>query len=291
MTKTLTEARSWSRRLASTATVLAFGAIVSFPASPARAEPAEPRASARAHFSLGVELASAGSYEAALAEFTEAYRIFPHFSVLYNIGQAELALDRPTLAVESWRRYLSEGGEQIEPARRAEVRESIARELERSAPATAPSKEEPVGVAPAVPSSDEPAARAEPAPSPPRRAAAAPAPAHGAPGRPQRTVAYVLGAAGIVLASAALAHYAWNRGRFEDWQDEYSAYHRDPRPERRSSANALAVSVENASRITAGLAIGAGVALGTGTVLLLSSQSGAPTSGKQEVWLGVRAAF
>jgi hypothetical protein len=57
--------------------------------------------------------------------------------VLYNIGQAELALDRPQLAIETLRRYLAEGGEQIDPARRAEVVSTITTELERLGPVEA----------------------------------------------------------------------------------------------------------------------------------------------------------
>jgi len=101
-----------------------------------------------------------------------------------------------------------------------------------------------------------------------------------------------LGAARVVLASAALAHYAWNRGLYEDWQESYDAYHPVPRPARRSTANALAESVDRASRVTVALAIGAGVTLGAGTVLFFSSST---TSGARaasdERWIGVRGSF
>jgi len=94
----------------------------------------------------------------------------------------------------------------------------------------------------------------------------------------QKTLAYVVGAAGIALSGAAAAHFFWNRARYQDWQSRYSAYYDDPTDQNRESANSLAQSVSNASAVTVGLAIGAGVALGTGTVLLLTSSSGSVTA-------------
>ena len=107
-----------SRRLASGCLALALCAAALTPARQAQGDQTQERALARGHFNRGVELAKAGSYEPALAEFERAYQISPHFSVLYNIGQAELALERPRPAGETLRRYLLEGGEQIDPARR-----------------------------------------------------------------------------------------------------------------------------------------------------------------------------
>lgn len=293
MTRTRTDSKRGSRGLCGCLTLALCVATINF-SGPARADQTEDRALARSHFNRGVELAKAGSYEVALTEFQRAYQISPHFSVLYNIGQAELALERPELAVETLRRYLAEGGERIEPARRAEVTSTIATELERlgardaasaTVPAAAPSEEAaPAQVADAAP----PAERSQRAP-----VSNAPAtPADDARGDAKRPLAYVLGATGIVLASAAVAHYAWNRGRFEDWQESYDAYHGDPRPARRSTANELAESVDRASRVTAALAIGAGVALGTGTVLFFSSSATSPAhAGSDEHWLGVRGTF
>jgi tetratricopeptide (TPR) repeat protein len=298
MTRIRTESK---RGLVVACVVLALSGAVMTAASHARAEPADERALARGHFDRGVALAKAGSYEAALLEFQQAYRIAPHFSVLYNIGQAELALDRPGAAVETFRRYLAEGQDQIEPARRAEVVSTIASELERMGPREEPNEApeaEPGEVAAerAAPS-PPPAHDAAPAPSPPARRDTLPspplAPAEQAQGNGQRTLAYVLGGAGIVLASAALAHYAWNRGRFEEWQTAHEAYYADPRPPRRDAANELADSIDRASRVTVALAIGAGVTLGTGTVLFFGSRSTASSSraGNDETWIGVRGAF
>jgi len=81
---------------------------------------------ARLHYARGLELAGQSDYQAALREFTEAYRVSPHYAVLYNIGQADIALGRPQDAVESLSRYLREGQEQVPPARRLEVQGLIA---------------------------------------------------------------------------------------------------------------------------------------------------------------------
>jgi tetratricopeptide (TPR) repeat protein len=294
MTRTRTDSKRRSRGLASGCLVLALYSATITAAGHARADQSEERALARSHFNRGVEFAKAGSYESALAEFEQAYRISPHFSALYNIGQAELALDRPQLAIETLRRYLAEGGERIEPARRAEVGSTIATELERLGPVEAANETE-RAAAPSEEARPAPVVATAPSAERPRRtpvSSAPPTPADDSRGDAKRPLAYVLGATGIVLASAALAHYAWNRGRYEDWQESYAAYHTDPRPARRSAANELAESVDRASRVTVALAIGAGVTLGAGAVLFFSSSTMSPAhAGSDERWIGVRGTF
>ena len=81
----------------------------------------EARDAAGAHYARGLELARNGSYEAALQEFDAAYAISPQFSVLYNIGQAQIALDHPSQAIELFARYLFEGKDRIPEARRQSV--------------------------------------------------------------------------------------------------------------------------------------------------------------------------
>ena len=73
----------------------------------------EARDAAGAHYVHGIELARNGAYEAALQEFNAAYAISPQFSVLYNIGQAQMALDHPSQAIEVFARYLSDGKDRI----------------------------------------------------------------------------------------------------------------------------------------------------------------------------------
>jgi tetratricopeptide (TPR) repeat protein len=86
----------------------------------------EARDAAGAHYARGLELAKNGSYEAALQEFNAAYALSPQFSVLYNIGQAQIALEHPSQAIELLARYLSEGKERIPEARRQQVQALMA---------------------------------------------------------------------------------------------------------------------------------------------------------------------
>ena len=65
-------------------------------------------------------------YEGALREFNEAYAISPQFAVLYNIGQAHIALGHTAEAIEALTRYLRDGGDRIAPERRAQVERQIA---------------------------------------------------------------------------------------------------------------------------------------------------------------------
>ena len=94
-------------------------------APPAHAEE-EPWRAARAHYEHGVELANKGNYKAALEEFNAAYTASPHFAVLYNIGQAEVALGRPRKAIDTLSRYLRDGKEDVPAPRRQQVQAQIA---------------------------------------------------------------------------------------------------------------------------------------------------------------------
>jgi hypothetical protein len=87
----------------------------------ARAEAEEPWRAARAHYEHGVALANAGDYKDALDEFNAAYAASPHFAVLYNIAQAELALGRPLAAIDALEKYLRDGKGDVPAARQAQV--------------------------------------------------------------------------------------------------------------------------------------------------------------------------
>lgn len=82
--------------------------------------------SARTHFNDGVAHAARGDVAVALQEFEAAYALKPHYSVLYNIGQAHAALGHPKEAIEAFERHLLEGGNRISQGRRDQVRELIA---------------------------------------------------------------------------------------------------------------------------------------------------------------------
>ncbi len=85
----------------------------------------EAREAARAYFAKGLERAGRSDYEAALREFNEAYALSPHFAVLYNIGQSQIALGRPLEAVETLSKYLRDGQEQVPSDRRLQVEAQV----------------------------------------------------------------------------------------------------------------------------------------------------------------------
>lgn len=85
---------------------------------------------AHVRFQAGLSWAQAGKLDRALADFKAAYQAQPHFSVLYNIAQAESALGHPQAALVAFEQYLAEGGDQVGEVRRAEVTRLI--ELNRS---------------------------------------------------------------------------------------------------------------------------------------------------------------
>lgn len=91
--------------------------------SAARAEEARSVAKSEAsrHFQDAVKSVARGDLVAAVGEFEAAYASSPHFSVLYNIGQARWNLGQPVEAAEAFERYLGEGGEQLSASRRHEV--------------------------------------------------------------------------------------------------------------------------------------------------------------------------
>lgn len=102
------------------------GAVeVSTPAEPP-VDPAVREAGER--FDRGVAFYDEGDFGAALAEFLRAYELTGHWGVLYNLGQVSAALSRHVDAVRFFEDYLEGGGEEIDPARRAEVEERL-REL------------------------------------------------------------------------------------------------------------------------------------------------------------------
>jgi tetratricopeptide (TPR) repeat protein len=84
-----------------------------------------PREVAAAHYARGMELATQGLYEAALEQFNDAYAASPNFAVLYNVGEAQMALGRPLEAIEALTKYLREGADQVPLSRREQVQAQI----------------------------------------------------------------------------------------------------------------------------------------------------------------------
>ena len=102
------------------------------------------RTDAEAHFAAGVALYKQGEHVAALAEFRAAYATRPSYRVLYNIAQLEAKTGDAASALSTYRRYVLEGGAEIDVQRRIEV----AHEIERLASLVA--SDTPVAPAPAT---------------------------------------------------------------------------------------------------------------------------------------------
>jgi len=87
--------------------------------------------SAREHFAQGVEQAEHGDFESAAANFEQAYRLSPHYAVLYNLGQAYAALGKSIDALRAFEKYLENGGQKLSPERQTEVRQLISQNQKR----------------------------------------------------------------------------------------------------------------------------------------------------------------
>ena len=123
----------------STAAAAIFGLLclparVALGADPAPA-PGEPKTAAdveraREHFNQGLKLYRDGDFGAALVQFERAYAVKPNYKVLYNIAQTCFQLRDYVEARNAMRRYLSDGGAEIDADRVAQATQDLA-ELER----------------------------------------------------------------------------------------------------------------------------------------------------------------
>jgi hypothetical protein len=83
------------------------------------------------HFALGNDYYQEGKYASALAEYDQAYEASMdekgkrNWKILYNRGQCLVMLGREPEAIDSFQRYLDEGGDQVEAARRTQVEADI----------------------------------------------------------------------------------------------------------------------------------------------------------------------
>lgn len=80
-------------------------------------------------FERGVGLYQAGAFEGALIEFDAAYKASGNYRILFNIALCKMEGRDPVGALTAFRRYLAEGGDRIDAARRATV-EAFVKKLE-----------------------------------------------------------------------------------------------------------------------------------------------------------------
>ena len=84
---------------------------------------------ARAHFTAGVNLLQdpdGARYEEAYREFKAAYTASPSWKILGNLGISAMKLERDGEAIEAYKKYLAEGGKQIEADERAQFQRDLA---------------------------------------------------------------------------------------------------------------------------------------------------------------------
>jgi tetratricopeptide (TPR) repeat protein len=104
-------------------TIASLAVLLSIGADAAAEESVE----ARDLFNEAVVHFDAGRFEDAVTAFRGAYKMQPSWKLLYNIGQCEAALKHYGLAIDSFERYLSEGGDEVQIERRDEVLEELER--------------------------------------------------------------------------------------------------------------------------------------------------------------------
>jgi len=95
-------------------------------AEPATQQTAPDLEKARTHFLQGVQFYNAGDFKLSLIEFRRSYEISSNYRILYNIGQVNQQLGNYTNALSALERYLREGGNEVDEARRAEVVANVA---------------------------------------------------------------------------------------------------------------------------------------------------------------------
>jgi hypothetical protein len=210
-------------------------------------------ASAAAFFAEGLALARNHRYDEARQAFLAAYRAHPHYSVLYNVAQAELRLGNIASAIGYLERFLHEGADAPSAELRAEVVRSLAELRARSpvpiAPSAAADEESVSQHRSALPSaslvgtsanvsavsttsqpgkpeetpegrSDADGGRAIPHPVAEQLAPAGIKRLQTAgEASPSRTWGIILTGSGVALLGTAAGMYMWNSARQERWQD------------------------------------------------------------------------
>jgi len=94
------------------------------------------KAEARQHHALGLASMKNKAFGEAIAELNQAYDLGHDFAVLYDIGQAYVAMEQPVFAVKMLKKYLADGGKQVPAARRKEAEATLAAQQWRIASVT-----------------------------------------------------------------------------------------------------------------------------------------------------------
>jgi hypothetical protein len=109
--------------LALASTVPPLHALAQTPSS--AGEVVEPTPEAREANARALELSRNRDFAGALALFQRAYDLSPSYLILYNIAKMSEATHDHARAVDAFESYLAEGGDRVEPERRAEVERSL----------------------------------------------------------------------------------------------------------------------------------------------------------------------
>ena len=105
-----------------------WGLLVASLSAPAWAADVVINEDARAHFTAGVNLLQdpdGARYEEAYREFKAAYAASPSWKILGNLGISAMKLERDGEAIDSYQRYLAEGGKQVEADERAQFQRDL----------------------------------------------------------------------------------------------------------------------------------------------------------------------
>jgi hypothetical protein len=82
---------------------------------------------AKAQFDAGVALFQEGQFEKAAVAFARAYELRPSYKILYLVGRCQDELEHFAASLDAFTRYLAEAGNEIDQARRDEVRTEVKR--------------------------------------------------------------------------------------------------------------------------------------------------------------------
>jgi hypothetical protein len=109
--------------------ILGTGLLVLSVAGPALAADVVINEEARAHFTAGVNLLQdpdGARYEEAYREFKAAYAAAPSWKILGNLGISAMKLERDGEAIDAYKKYLAEGGKQVDADERAQFQRDLA---------------------------------------------------------------------------------------------------------------------------------------------------------------------